>query len=242
MKKLAIAIPTYNEKDNIVDLVSSVQFSLSKEDIDTTLIIIDDNSPDGTGKIVDTLVLKYCRSPFRVKVIHRKRKLGLASAYIEAFKKAIQDKYDYILSMDADFSHQPRYIPKFLKKIKQYDVVIGSRNIPGGRVENWSILRKLISKGGSLYARTILGVNIKDFTGGFNMYKRKVLEEINLDNIKSEGYSFVIEIKYRVAKSGFKFTEIPIVFPNRTKGKAKMSKKIFFEAMIRVWQIRFLKF
>lgn len=241
MKKLAIAIPTYNEKDNIVDLVSSIQFSLSKEDIDTTLIIVDDNSPDGTGKIVDTLVLKYCRSPFRVKVIHRKGKLGLASAYIEAFKKAIQDKYDYILSMDADFSHQPRYIPEFLKKIKQYDVVIGSRNIPGGRVENWSTLRKLISKGGSLYARTILGVNIRDFTSGFKMYRRKVLEKINLDNIKSEGYSFLIEMKYRVVKSGFRIIEIPIIFPDRIKGKAKMSKKIFFEAMFRVWQIRFLK-
>jgi dolichol-phosphate mannosyltransferase len=241
MKKLAIAIPTYNEKDNIVDLVSSIRFSLNKEDIDTTLIIIDDNSPDGTGKIVDTLVQKYNRSPFRVTVIHRTGKLGLASAYVEAFKKAVRKGFDYILSMDADFSHQPKYIPDFLENIHKYDFVIGSRNILGGKVENWSIFRRLVSKGGSLYARTILGVNIRDFTSGFNMYKREVLERIDLDKIKSEGYSFLIEMKYKVVKNGFKFIEIPIVFPDRIRGKAKMNKKIFFEAMIRVWQIRFSK-
>jgi dolichol-phosphate mannosyltransferase len=241
MKKLTIATPTYNEKENITELVERTRKVVEPIGVDTTLIIIDDSSPDGTGQIADQLAEKYNKSPFKISVIHRPGKMGLASAYIDAFKKAIAEKNDYILTIDADLSHKPEYIPEFLKKIKEYDLVIGSRNIPGGAVEDWSIFRKMISKGGSLYSRLILGVNVKDFTGGFNMYRKEALERVPLAKIRSEGYSFAIEIKYRVIKAGAKFCEIPIVFPNRKRGKAKMSKKIFFEAMLRVWQIRFSK-
>ncbi|MBU0976045.1 MAG: polyprenol monophosphomannose synthase [Patescibacteria group bacterium] len=241
MKRLAIAIPTYNEKDNLDGIIRDNREALSEIQIDTTIIIIDDNSPDGTGDIADKLAKEFTTSPFQVTVIHREGKLGLASAYITAFKQAIEKSYDYILTMDADFSHKPEYIPAFLEKIAANDVVIGSRNIKGGSVENWSLIRKFISKGGSFYSRTILGVNIKDFTAGFVMYKRQVLEKIGLDDIKSEGYSFAIEMKYRVAKMGFSYVEIPIVFPDRIKGKAKMSRKIFLEAFLRVWQLKFNK-
>lgn len=241
MKTLAIAIPTYNERENIKDLVKEIEKVLKTISINTTIIVIDDNSPDGTGMIADKLSEKYNTPSFQVTVIHREGKQGLASAYIAAFKKAIENDYNYILSMDADFSHQPKYIPEFLNKIKDYDFVIGSRNIKGGKVENWSFIRNLISKGGSLYSRLILGVNIKDFTGGFNMYRLETLKAIDLDSMKSEGYSFVIEMKYKIAKKGFKILEVPIVFPDRKAGKAKMSKKIFFEAMLRVWQLRFSK-
>ncbi|MBN2015327.1 polyprenol monophosphomannose synthase [Candidatus Dojkabacteria bacterium] len=239
MKKLAICIPTYNEKENIERLVKAIEDVVVDIQISTTIIIIDDNSPDGTGKIADKLVERIKGNNFKIEVIHRKGKLGLASAYINAFKKAVSKNYDYILSMDADFSHKPEYIPEFIKLIEEYDLVIGSRNVKGGKVENWNLLRKFISKGGSLYSRIILGVNIKDFTGGFNMFRRQVLEDINLDSIKSEGYSFQIEMKYRTVKKGFKIIETPIIFPDREYGKAKMNKKIFFEAMIRVWQLRF---
>jgi dolichol-phosphate mannosyltransferase len=241
MEKLAICIPTYNEKDNIIPLVEKVQKEVQKAPINVTVIVIDDNSPDGTGKLADRLAAKYQKHPFIVEVIHRKGKLGLASAYMDAFKKALSEKYDYILTMDCDFSHQPKYIPIFLKEIKEYDMVIGSRNVKGGRAEDWSFLRHLISKGGSLYARTILGVPINDFTGGFNLYRYKVLKSLDFDSFISTGFSYVIEIKYQIAKKGFSFLEVPIIFPDRKKGKPKMNKKIFFEAMLRVWQIRFGK-
>jgi len=242
MKKLAIAIPTYNEKKNIEKFIYSVKKNVSRlENISTTLIIIDDNSPDGTGKIIDKLAKKFSKSPFQIQPIHRPKKLGLATAYIRAFKKVIEEKYDYVLTMDADFSHKPEYIKSFLDYISDYDIVIGSRNIKGGRVENWSIMRNIISKGGSLYSRVILGVNVKDFTAGFVMYKRKVLEALDFSKIKSRGYSFAIEMKYRIIKKGFTYKEFPITFPDRKFGKAKMSKKIFLEAMLRVWQLRFSK-
>lgn len=239
VKKLAIATPTYNEKENINELIERLKKVLEPIGIDTTVIIIDDSSPDGTGRIADQIAEKYNKSPFQVSVIHRPEKMGLASAYLDAFKKALAEKNDYILTIDADLSHKPEYIPEFLEKIKEYDVVIGSRNVPGGGSEGWTIFRRLISKGGSLYSRIILGVNVKDFTGGFNMYRKEALAKIPLDKIKSEGYSYAIEIKYRMIKAGAKFCEVPIIFPNRKRGKAKMSKKIFFEAMLRVWQIRF---
>jgi dolichol-phosphate mannosyltransferase len=241
MKKLAICIPTYNEKENIQKLINEIKHTLRNAEVYTTIIIIDDNSPDGTGKIVDNLTKEYSSIKFKLDPIHRNGKLGLASAYIEAFQKTIKDNYDYILSMDADFSHQPKYILDMLREIKNCDLVIGSRNIKGGGVENWSFFRNMISKGGSLYSRIILGVDIKDFTGGFNMYRKKVLGSIELEKIKSEGYSFAIEMKYRIAKKGFKIKEIPIIFPDRKLGKAKMSKKIFIEAFFRVWQLRFSK-
>jgi len=240
MKRLAIAVPTFNEKENIKNFILAVRdIVIKQKDFDTTLIIIDDNSPDGTGKIIDELASKYDAPPFMISPIHRPEKLGLATAYIQAFKKALKEAYDYILTMDADFSHKPEYIPTFLENIKEYDLVIGSRNVSGGKVENWSPLRNIVSKGGSLYSRIILGMNVKDFTAGFVMYRRRVLESLDLDKIRSRGYSFAIEMKYRIIEKGFSYKEFPIVFPDRKLGKAKMSKKIFFEALLRVWQLRF---
>lgn len=239
MKRLAIATPTYNEKENIKDIIGQVNQVARTLDVRTTMFIIDDNSPDGTGKIANQLTGKYSGGKFQLEVIHRTGKLGLASAYIDAFNHATSEGFDYILSMDADLSHKPEYLPDFLNAIKKYDLVIGSRNIRGGGVENWSTLRKIISKGGSLYARIILGADIKDFTGGYNMYRKETLEGIGLNNIESEGYSFQIEMKYRAAQNGFSYTEIPIIFPDRLRNKSKMSSKIFLEALVRMWQLRF---
>ncbi len=246
MKKLTIVIPTYNEKENLERLVKQVHKVMESIDIETTIMVVDDGSPDGTGEIADRLADNFSQAFFKVRVIHRKGKQGLASAYIRGFKTAIEMGADYLMSMDADFSHNPKYIPAFLENIKKYDLVIGSRNVPGGSVKNWPFLRKIISKGGSLYSRIILGVNIKDFTGGFNMYKSKIFkdgktgkQQVNLDKIRSDGYSFQIEMKYKIVKSGFTHKEIPIVFSDRKFGQAKMSKKIFIEAFFRVWQIRF---
>ena len=238
MKTLAIAIPTYNEKENLENFVEEIRKVLINVAIDATLIIIDDTSPDGTGEIADKLAIKFNKKPFKLVVIHRQGKQGLASAYIHAFYSALSKNYDYYLSMDADFSHNPKYIPTMLKEMEENDLVIGSRNIKGGGVTGWGILRKIISRGGSLYSKLVLGSDIKDFTGGFNMYSKKALEEVNLKTITSEGYSFQIEMKYRVYKAGLAIKEIPIIFPDRTKGKSKMSKKIILEAMMKTWQIR----
>jgi dolichol-phosphate mannosyltransferase len=240
MEKLTICMPTYNEKENLEQITKALYKVMKKQSYNTTLLVVDDNSPDGTGKIADKLSQKYTNDKFRVEVIHRKGKLGLASAYLRAFKKALESKSDFIMSMDADFSHQPKYVPQMLTELKKgNDVVIGSRYVKGGGVEDWSIIRQIISKGGGLYARTILGVKIKDFTGGFNLFKREALDSIDLDNIESEGYSFQIEIKYILAKQGLEITEFPIIFPDRKFGKAKMNTKIMIEALWRMWKIRF---
>jgi len=241
MNKLAIAIPTYNEKDNLNALVSEIEKVLRNVNVKTAVLIIDDNSPDGTGVIADNLAKHYKGDKFNVRVLHRKEKLGLSSAYLDAFEKLLPLGFDYIMTMDADFSHNPRYIPEMLEIIEKNDLVIGSRYVKGGGVENWNLLRRFISKGGSLYSRIILGVNIKDFTAGFNLYRRGVLEGIDLKAIKSEGYAYQIEMKYHIAKKGFKIYEFPIIFPDRKFGKAKMSKRIVLEALLRVWQIRFTK-
>ena len=229
MKGLII-IPTYNEKDNIEAITKAVL----ELPYNFNVLIVDDNSPDGTGVIADRL----SSNNNLVHVIHNSEKKGIGPAYIKGFKWGLEKGYDILFEMDADFSHDPKEIPNFLEKIKEYDLVIGSRNVPGGASKDWTVFRKLISKGGSLYSRIILGVDVKDFTGGFNMYRKEALERVNLDKIKSEGYAFAIEIKYRVIKAGAKFCEVPIIFPNRKRGKAKMTKEIFLEAMLRVWQMR----
>lgn len=241
MNKLLIAVPTYNEKENLDDLVNQIYTNVKSLPVETTVLFIDDNSPDGTGKMEDDYAKKYSVAPFIIKVLHREKKLGLATAYTNAFTNSLKEDYDYFLSMDADLSHNPKYLPEFLEFIKTNDLVIASRNVKGGAVEDWSLLRKFISKFGSLYSRIILGVKINDFTGGYNMYTRKALETIDLKSIKSEGYSFQIEIKYKAAKKGLKIKEFPILFQNRKRGKAKMSFKIFIEAFLRVWLIKFSK-
>lgn len=241
MKQLVIAIPTYNEKENLESLIEEIKSVLTDIPVETTITIIDDTSPDGTGEIADALAKKFHKSPFTLQVIHRKGKQGLGSAYRDAIRLALKSRFDYFLSMDADFSHDPKYIPSFLRSIQENDLVIGSRNVKGGAVEGWSFIRKFVSKGGSLYSRIILGIGIKDLTGGYNMYTRNTLIKMNTDSMRSEGYSSQIEMKYRVVKRGLRVAEIPIVFANRKRGKAKMSTKIFLEAIFRVWIIRFQK-
>lgn|GEM_PF-38543 len=233
---LLICIPTYNEAENIEPLITTV-FEYLPHLIchKSCVLVVDDNSPDGTANIVDNLIEKY---PGRLRILKRPGKQGLGKAYLAAFDWGISNGYDLFLEMDADFSHSPKYIPEMLKHIQNHDVVIGSRNVKGGCVEGWPFLRNCISKGGSLYSRIVLRCPIKDLTGGFNMWTKSSLLKIGLDRILSEGYSFQIEMKYRAWRAACQLKEIPVVFTDRTKGASKMSKKILFEALIKVWKIK----
>jgi dolichol-phosphate mannosyltransferase len=233
-----IVVPTYNEKENIPLLLNKVKEVFTANDISGGVIVVDDNSPDGTANIVSSLQDTIKTDKFSVELIVRQGKLGLGTAYIAGFKKAIDIQADYIMEMDADFSHNPEYIPAFVEALKTNHVVVGSRYITDGNVEAWSKLRQLISRSGSLYSRLILGWKIKDATAGFVAYQRQVLETINLDEIKSNGYSFQVEMKYHAYKLGFTLKEIPIVFVDRVVGQSKMSSKIVFEALIRVLGLR----
>ncbi|HEB71965.1 MAG TPA: polyprenol monophosphomannose synthase [Nitrospirae bacterium] len=228
--KSLVIIPTYNEIENIEPLIHKVHGVLPE----TSILVIDDNSQDGTTEMVE----KIKSSDSRVDLIRRPGKLGLGTAYIAGFKYAIEKGYDFIFEMDGDFSHDPAYLPAFLTAAKEADLVIGSRYIPGGGVVNWSFFRKLISIGGSIYSRLILAMPYKDLTGGFKCFRREALMAIPLDDVFSEGYSFQIEMTYRVHKKGMRIREIPIIFKERVGGKSKMSKKIFIEAIFRVWQIK----
>lgn len=231
--KTLIIIPTYNESENIEKLLEEIY--MQKKDIN--ILIVDDNSPDKTYEIIEKLMNeKYKDKLFLIK---RAGKLGLGTAYIEGFKWGLKNKYDYIFEMDADFSHNPIYIPKFLEEIENNDLIIGSRYVKGGGVKNWGIIRKIVSRGGSLYSKIILGLKLNDITGGFKCFKREVLENMDLDKIKSNGYSFQVELNYITYLKGYKIKEVPIVFEDRTLGKSKMSKKIFLEAILMVWWMRF---
>ena len=227
-----IIIPTYNESDNIEKLLDLI----SRTDPAAHVLIVDDNSPDRTYEIVERLM--QTSYPGRLFLLKRAGKLGLGTAYIAGFKWALARDYDYIFEMDADFSHDPKYLPAFLAAIEKHDLVLGSRYVPGGGVKNWGLLRKFISRGGSLYARTILGLSLRDLTGGFKCFRRQVLESIDLDAVKPNGYSFQIEMTYRARCKGFRICETPIVFEDRTAGKSKMSRKIFLEAVLMVWKLR----
>lgn len=230
MKPLII-IPTYNEIENITKIVPEVLTKLPK---DGGILVVDDGSPDGTAQAVKNMQ----NTKKNLHLLERTQKSGLADAYITGFKWGIQNGYDVLCEMDADFSHKPEYLTVMLKEIETHDFVIGSRNIKGGAVEGWSALRNFISKGGSLYSRVVLGCPIKDLTGGFNMWRKETLEKINLDSIISKGYSFQIEMKYKAYKAGCSVKEIPIVFPDRVAGVSKMSGGIFMEALKAVWRIR----
>ncbi|MFA6034791.1 MAG: polyprenol monophosphomannose synthase [Myxococcota bacterium] len=231
-KRTLIIIPTYNESENLQKLSKTVL-----ETIPADILVVDDNSPDGTGKIADGLA---AADP-RIRVLHRTKKEGLGKAYAAGFRWALDRGYDYIFEMDCDFSHQPKYLPDFMEKIQTADVVLGSRYIKGGGVENWPALRKLISMGGSLYARTVLGLKVKDLTGGFKCFRREVLEKVDLENLITGGYGFQIEMTYRCIKQGFRVAETPIIFPDRVLGKSKMSKKIFIEALLNMIKLRFAR-
>lgn len=230
--KSLVIIPTYNEKENVEAITTAVLAATSE---DTHVLVVDDNSPDGTGEIVRELM----KSRPRLHLLARPGKQGLGRAYIAAFKWGLEHGYDVLVEMDADFSHRPDDLVKILAAIPQADFVVGSRYVAGGTTVNWGVGRKIISRGGSLYARTILGFPLNDWTGGFNAWTRKVLQTIDLDSIKSEGYSFQIELKYRSLKAGMKGIEVPIVFEDRRVGKSKMSSRIVFEAFGRVWGMRF---
>jgi dolichol-phosphate mannosyltransferase len=233
--KNLVIIPTYNEKENIQKMIEKV-FSLQPE---FEVLIIDDGSPDGTAQIVKTL---QQTNPTKLHLLERSGKQGLGTAYIVGFKWAIEKKYDYIFEMDCDFSHDPNDLPRLLNACENgADVAVGSRYCKGGKVKNWPIGRILMSYFASVYVRAILWINIRDTTAGFKCYKRKVLETINLDNIKFMGYAFQIEMKYAAMKKGFKIVEVPITFIDRVEGVSKMSSKIFKEAFLGVVQMRFAK-
>src|SRR5437588_881859 len=228
--KTLIIIPTYNEFDNLRPLLQEI-FSFAPA---ADVLIVDDNSPDGTGKLADQI---HVENP-QVNVLHRAGKLGLGTAYIAGFKYAVEHGYDVAFEMDADFSHDPRYLPDFLQKIENADLVIGSRYVPGGDTPNWSLLRRFISGGGNIFARFMLGVPVHDCTAGYRCYRRQVLESIDLDTIQSQGYAFQIEMAYRTMQQGFKITETPIIFMDRRVGKSKMSRKIVIEGFTYVLRTR----
>lgn len=232
-------VPTYNESENITKLLAKVAEVYKQNSIQGGVIVVDDGSPDGTGNLVKQAAVELSSKNFEISLIERSGKLGLGSAYIAGFKAALANKADYILEMDADFSHNPEYIPSFLLMLKDSDVVIGSRYIAGGGVANWPKSRILISRSGSIYSKLILGWGIADATGGFNAWSRKVLEKIDLDSVRSNGYAFQIELKYRALQKGFKLSELPIIFVDRELGTSKMSRKIVTEALQQVLRMRF---
>ncbi|HEX9036501.1 MAG TPA: polyprenol monophosphomannose synthase [Ktedonobacterales bacterium] len=226
-----IVVPTYNERENIANLIGSVLEVAPQTD----MLIIDDGSPDGTGKIVDTIAARDSR----VHALHRPGKMGLGTAYVRGFHYAMDEGYDYVFEMDADFSHDPRYLPAFFTAAQEVDLVIGSRYIAGGGTPNWSALRKFISGGGNTFARLMLGLPIHDCTGGYRCYRVSALRSLNLDAISAQGYAFQVELAYNIWKSGYRWREIPIIFEDRRVGKSKMSRKIFIEAFLWVVRTRF---
>lgn len=232
--KAMVIIPTYNEAENIERLIAAIR--ALPEHFEIT--VVDDNSPDGTGRIVETLAAK---DP-GLHVLHRSGKLGLGTAYIEGFKYALRNGADAVIEMDADFSHDPKELPNFLAKINDgADLVVGSRYVNGVRVLNWSFKRLLLSKMATLYVDLVTGMGsdiVTDATAGFKCYRRKVLESIDLDRIHSNGYAFQIEMKYRAYRKGFRLAEVPITFNDRHVGQSKMSRKIIVEALWVVWRLR----
>jgi dolichol-phosphate mannosyltransferase len=232
MNPALVIVPTYNEKDNLGPITTAILAADPRIDI----LVCDDNSPDGTGQLADELAAKEPR----LRVLHREKKEGLGKAYLAAFRWALKEGYQFIIEMDADFSHDPKYLPKLIDTARdEADIAVGSRYVEGGGTVNWGIGRQIISRGGSMYVRTILGVPLKDTTAGFKCFNRRVLESINLDEVQSSGYGFQIELSYRALKKGFTIKEIPIVFEDRRVGQSKMSRKIFLEAIRMVWKLRF---
>jgi len=226
-----LVLPTYNEAENLEPLVAAARAKLPPS---ARVLIVDDGSPDGTGAIADRLAAQH----ENVAVLHRPRKEGLGPAYIAGFREALAGGAGLILEMDADFSHDPVYLPRLLEEAKRADLVLGSRYVEGGGVSDWGPLRRAISRGGSAYARLVLGVDVRDLTGGFKCFRREVLEAIDLDQITSRGYAFQVEVTYRAIQLGFKVTEVPIVFRERRVGSSKMDLEIVAEA---VWRLPLLR-
>lgn len=226
-----LVIPTYNEKENLALLVPRLREAVPG----AHLLIVDDNSPDGTGALADAMANN---SDGHIHVLHRTAKDGLGRAYIAGFGWGLERGYERILQMDADLSHDPKYVPALIEASRTHDLVLGSRYVPGGGTINWGLSRRLLSRGGGMYARTILGLPIRDLTGGFKCWRRHVLLDIDLPSVRSNGYSFQIEMTYRALLRGHSVKEVPIVFADRVEGQSKMSKKIVVEAMTMVWKLR----
>ena len=231
MSKTLVITPTFNEAENVERLITIVL----EQGQTVEMLIVDDNSPDGTAAIVKRMM----ETNPRIHIIERKGKMGLGTAYVAGFKYAIEQGYDYVMEMDADFSHNPKDIPSFLKAIATYDLVVGSRYCKGISVVYWPMKRLLLSYFANVYTRIITGLPLKDATGGFKCYRREALESINLDKIKSNGYSFQIEMSFKIWRRGFRLTEIPIIFVDRDAGVSKMSRKIVYEAVYMVWVLKF---
>ena len=230
MKPLVI-IPTFNESENLPRLLDRVAEALPQGDV----LVVDDNSPDGTGRLAD----ERASADARVHVLHRAGKEGLGKAYLAGFRWALERDYTHIFEMDADFSHDPAMLPVFLAAAARADLVLGSRWVAGGGTVDWPLSRQLISRAGSLYARTILGVGVRDLTGGFKCFNRRVLEAIDLDTVQTRGYGFQIELTYRATTRGFTVVEVPIRFADRVAGQSKMSARIMAEAFTMVWKLRY---
>ena len=231
-ERALVIIPTYDEASNIPQLLPQV---LSQDEC-IDVLVVDDGSPDGTGQIADRMASENSR----INVLHREKKLGLGTAYLAGFAWALEREYDLIFEMDADFSHDPKHLPEFLEAIQDADLVLGSRYLDGRvTVVNWPMSRLLLSYGANIYARVVTGLKLCDSTGGFKCFRRRVLEAIDLDRVRSNGYAFQIEMSLRAVKKGFKIKEIPIVFVDRSDGTSKMSGRIVREAIWMVWRLRF---
>jgi len=230
MLKAFVVIPTYNEQDNLQRLIEQVL----AQDASLQVLVVDDNSPDGTGQLADEL----SRSNERIHVLHRPAKLGLGSAYRDGFRRAMELGADLLIEMDADFSHDPSVLPLFLEQIKTHDLVIGSRYLNGISVVNWPLRRLMLSYGANWYTRLITGLTIMDCTSGFKCFRRSLIEAIDLDRVRSDGYSFQIEMHFRSAELGARICEVPIIFIDRRSGQSKMSKRIVREAVLMVWKLK----
>jgi dolichol-phosphate mannosyltransferase len=229
-----VIVPTYNERENVVPIVKAVLAELERLGRDHRVLVVDDSSPDGTGELADGLA----GDDPRVEVLHRPHKRGLGPAYIAGFRRALGGGAELIVEMDADFSHDPAYVPVLVEAAGEADLVLGSRYVAGGGVRNWGRGRQVVSRGGCLYARAVLGVPVSDLTGGFKCFRREVLEAIDLDAVRSQGYAFQVELTYRALQMGFRVKEVPIVFTDRRVGQSKMSRRIVLEA---AWMVPLLR-
>ncbi len=232
MKKILVIIPTYNEAENILNIIPEV-LKFTDENYEYNVLVVDDSSPDGTAKLVEDFPSN------NVYILKREKKGGLGTAYVFGFKYAINNNFDYVFEMDADFSHDPKYLPRFIEKIEEgFDLVVGSRYINGVSVINWPISRLILSYTANIYTRIVTGLKVRDTTAGFMCYRVPSLATIDLNNIRSNGYSFQIEMKFRFTLKNFKITEIPIIFIDRRAGSSKMSRKVVYEAYFMVWKLK----
>jgi len=233
-RRALVCLPTYDERENVLAIAEAILAAAPEVD----LLVIDDASPDGTGELADGLAAREERA----HVLHRAGKEGLGKAYLAGFAWALERGYELVLEMDADFSHHPSYLPRLLAEAERADLVLGSRYVKGGGTVNWGLGRRLLSRGGSFYARTILGLGVRDLTGGFKCFRREVLLAIDLPTVMCTGYAFQIELTYRAVRRGFRVVEVPILFEDRRVGRSKMSRRILLEAVAKVWSIRLSSF